>query len=138
MRIASDGLPFDIDNLDEDAGSRDVEIIQFLRPAGRRRRMLAEVGEELAAIATDLIISAEDLLTGMVAIYVRKKGEPEDSEHLELAQNGPGQNSPAEVLKRMIRQCGQAAIPAKEKTNAGKRHKKSACKAYQDDAEGRG
>ena len=90
MRIASDGKPFDIDNftLDEDAGPGDVEIIQFLRPDGRRRRMLAEVGEELG--------------TGEVAIYTRRKSAPVEAERLELAENGPGKNSPTEVLKRMI------------------------------------
>jgi len=102
MRIASDSLSFDIDNLDEDAGPGEVEIIQFLRPGGRRRRMLADVGEDLAAKAKDLIISTEELGNGEVAIYARRKGESEEEECLELAENGPGKNSPTEVLKRMI------------------------------------
>lgn len=112
MRIASDGLAFDIDNLDEDAGPSEVEIIQFLRPNGRRRRMLVEVGEDLAAKAKDLIISAEELQTGEVAIYTRRKSEPVEAERLELAENGPGKNSPAEVLKRMIKRY--ETPPAKE------------------------
>ena len=106
MRIASDGKPFDVDNITEDAGLGDVEIIQFLRPNGRRRRMLADVGEELAAKAKDLIISAEELQTGKVAIYTRRKSEPVEAERLELAENGPGKNSPTEVLKRMIERYG--------------------------------
>ena len=106
MRIASDGKPFDIDNFDEDTGPAEVEIIQFLRPSARRRRMLAEVGEDLAVKAKDLIISGEELGTGKVAIYVRRKGEPAEAEHLELAENGPGKNSPTEVLKRMIEHYG--------------------------------
>lgn len=117
MRIASDGLAFDIDKLDEDAGPGEVEIIQFLRPNGRRRRMLAEVGEELAAKARGLIVSVEELGTGEVAIYVRRKGESEEEERLELAENGPGKNSPTEVLKRMIEQYGALPEPAKEKTD---------------------
>jgi len=106
MKIASDGLAFDIDNFDEDAGPGEVEIIQFLRPSGRRRRMLADVGEDLAAKVKDLIISAEQLAAGKVAIYVRRKSAPVEAEHLELAENGPGENSPAEVLKRMIKKHG--------------------------------
>ena len=102
MRIASDGKPFDIDLIEEDVAPGDVEIIQFMRPDGRRRRMLTYVGEELAAKAKDLIVSVEELGTGEVAIYVRRKGESEEAEHLELAENGPGKNSPTEVLKRMI------------------------------------
>lgn len=112
MRIASDGLAFDIDNLDEDAGPGDVEIIQFMRPNGRRRRMLAEVGEELAAKSKGLIISVEELGTGEVAIYVRRKDESKESEHLELAENGPGKNSPNEVLKRMIKSYAAPPIPS--------------------------
>ena len=112
MRIASDGKPFDVDNITEDAGLGDVEIIQFLRPNGRWRRMLAEVGKELAEKATGLIISCEELGTGEVAIYVRRKDESKESEHLELAENGPGKNSPNEVLKRMIKKYG--TLPAKE------------------------
>ena len=68
--------------------------------------MLAEVGKELAAKAKGLIISAEELGTGKVAIYLRQKGEPEEAERLELAENGPGKNSPTEVLKRMIEKYG--------------------------------
>ena len=111
MRIASDGKPFDIDLIEEEAAAGEVEITQFLRPDGRRRRMLAEVGEELAAKAKNLIISTEELGTGKVAIYVRRKGS---AEHLEFAENGPGGNSPTEVLKRMIEHYG--VPPTKEKT----------------------
>jgi len=112
MRIASDGKPFDIDLIEEDVAPGDVEIIQFMRPDGRRRRMLAEVGEELAAKAKNLIISAEELGIGKVSIFIRRKGDPEEAEHLDLAENGPGKNSPTEVLKRMIERYG--APPAKE------------------------
>lgn len=106
MRIAKDGLAFDIVALVNDVGPGDVEIIQLLRPDGRRRRMLVDVGEELAAKAKDLIISAEELGTGKVAIWVRRKGDPKEAEHLDLAENGPGKNSPTEVLKRMIERLG--------------------------------
>ncbi|MBE3040302.1 MAG: hypothetical protein IMZ62_16010 [Chloroflexi bacterium] len=102
MRIASDGKRFDVDNIPEAAGPGDVEIIQFLRPGGRRRRMLVEVGKELVVKARGLILSAEALGTGKVALYARRKNESEEAEHLELADNGPGKNSPCEVLKRMI------------------------------------
>ena len=103
MRIAKDGKPFDIDNLEyQPCGSADVEIIQFLRPDGKRQRMLAEVGEELAEKAKNLIISAEELTTGEIAVYVRKIGEPTEKERLEIAVNGPGDKSPTECLKRLI------------------------------------
>lgn len=101
MRIAKDGKPYDIDNFG-DLQPAEVEVIQFLRPDGRRRRMAAAVGEEYAAMAKDLILSAEELTTGDVAIYARKIGEPEEKEITEIAINGPGTNSPIECLKRLI------------------------------------
>jgi len=108
MRIAKDGKPFDVDNLAYlPCGPAGVEIIQFLRPDGMRRRMLAEVGEELAKKAKNLIISAEELTTGEIAIYVRKVGEPEPevNEAVEIAVNGSGDKSPNECLKRLIKRC---------------------------------
>ena len=102
MRIAADGKPFDIDEAGE-CGPGEVEIIQFLRPNAKRRRMVAEVGEDLAKASQDLILSAEDLGNGSVAIYVRSKGEKPEREHAAIAQNGPGRHNPTAVLSRMIR-----------------------------------
>lgn len=103
MRTAKDGKPFDIDNLEYQlCGPTDVEIIEFLRPDGKRRRVLTEVGKELAEKAKNLIVSAEELTTGEIAVYVRKVGEPEVNEIMEIAVNGPGDKSPLEVVKRLI------------------------------------
>lgn len=102
MRIASDGKPFDIDNMGS-LSSGKIEVIQFLRPNGKRRRMAVDVGEEFVVMAKDMIISAEELTTGEVAVYVRRKGEPEVNEIMEVAINGPGKNSPTECVKRLIK-----------------------------------
>jgi len=104
MRIAKDGKPFDVDDLEHQPCSpTDVEIIQFLRPDGKRRRVLTEVGEEYAKLAKNMVISAEELTTGEIAIYVRKIGEPVEKERLEIAINGPGDKSPIECVKRLIK-----------------------------------
>jgi len=102
MRIAKDGKPFDVD-YETEIFPDEVEIIQFLRPDGKRRRMIATVGIEIAKKAKNLIISAEELITSEIAIYVRKIGEPEVNETMEIAVNGPGNKSPNEVLKRLIK-----------------------------------
>lgn len=102
MRIAKDGKPFDIDNFG-DLQPGEVEVIQFLRPDGRRRRMAAMVGEEYSLMAVDLVLSAEELTTGRVAIYARKIDEPEENETTEIAENGPGENSPTDCLIRVIK-----------------------------------
>jgi len=101
MRTAKDGKPFDIDYLGE-LRPGEVEIIQFLRPDGKRRRMSAFLGEEFVKMAEDLILSAEDLGNGKVSIWARKTGQPEEQELIEIADNGPGKNSPDNCLKRLI------------------------------------
>lgn len=102
MRIAKDGKPFDVDNFG-DLQPGEVEVIQFLRPDGRRRRMAAMVGEEYAEMAKDLILATEELRTGEVAIYAWKIGESEDDETTEISDNKPGENSPIDCLIRAIK-----------------------------------
>lgn len=102
FRMAKDGLPYDIDNIAGRIGKDEVEVIQFMRPDGKRRRMIAPVGKEAAEKAKNLILSAEELRTGQIVLYARKVGESEEDERSEFAGNGPGKNSPAEVLKRLI------------------------------------
>lgn len=106
MSLAKDGKPFDVDNLSGGLGPGEVEIIQFLRPDGKRRRMGAMVGEEFVKMAEDLILSAEELTTGEIAVYARRKDEPKEKEISEIAANGPGPNNPTECLKRLIKKLG--------------------------------
>lgn len=103
FRTAKDGLPFDVDNLLGGLADDEVEVIQFVRPNATRRRVGAPVGKELAKKAKDLILSSEVLRTGKIALYARKIGEPIENEHIELADNGPGNNSPTNSLKRLIK-----------------------------------
>ena len=78
MRIARDGKPYDVDLLPNDNGREDeLEVIQYLRPDGRRRRMLAPVGVEYVKKAKNLIITAE-WLGGTINICGRRKGESEE------------------------------------------------------------
>jgi len=65
--------------------------------------MIAPVGKEAAGKAKDLILSVEVLPNGILALYARRIGEPVEGEKTELAENGPGNNSPANVLKRLIK-----------------------------------
>ena len=103
MRIAKDGKQFDIDILG-DIETGDVEIIQFLRPNGKRRRMLCYVGEQIATMAENQVISVEELTTGEVAIHSRFTGQPEESEKMKLATNGPGEKAPDKILSILIKE----------------------------------
>ena len=83
-------------------GKTFVEVIQYLRPDGRRRRMLANVGEETAKLAENMVLSAEELIDGTVVVYARFKDEPPELERIALAHNRPGPRSPTNVLMEVI------------------------------------
>lgn len=83
----------------------EVEITQYLMPDGRKRKLKAYVGEELARLAQDMELSTEVLTTGEVAIYAKRGGE----EMMDLANNGPGDNSPKTVLARLIERAANRA-----------------------------
>jgi len=102
MRLAKDGKGFDFEHVSYDTPADHVEVIQFLRPGGKRRRMIAPVGEEVAQKAADMVLSGEELTTGEIVLYARFIAEDEENEISEIATNGPGENSPTECLKRLI------------------------------------
>lgn len=106
-RIAPDGKLYDKDELNREPKDNEVEIIQFLRPDGERRYMLCEVPEDVAKLSRDMIISAEELRMGEIAIYAHYKDEDEENEIMELASNGPGENNPREVLVKVINRKGE-------------------------------
>ena len=99
--FAKDGKPFDI----EDGltfTDNEVEVIQFLIPSGKRRRMAALVGEDYVKKAKNLILSAEILNTQQIALYAREINEPKEKDKIMLANNGSGVNNTINVLKKLI------------------------------------
>ena len=101
--LAPDGLPYDENNhLKQEQG--EVEIIQYIRPNAKRRKMFCQLGEKYSQKAENLIISAEWTPEDTVILYGRKKGNPVESEIIEIANNGPYpvENSPSEKLKNLI------------------------------------
>jgi hypothetical protein len=80
----------------------DVMVTQYLRPNGEKRIMYAPIGKEYVKKSQNMICSAEELRIGQIVIYVRWADQPEEEELLEFATNGPGDNSPNEMLKKMI------------------------------------
>jgi len=99
--IAKDGKPFDIVNIDKIL-PHEVEVIQFLRPNGQRRRMAAPVGEDYVKKAKNLILSVEELASGAVVIYGRRINETEEKEISDIAFNGSGDKEPSKILQRII------------------------------------
>ena len=81
----------------------EILITQYLRPYGREAIVRAFVPDELAEIAQSLVISCEQVTPDKALIYAHRKGESDEDELTELADNGPGENSPDKALERLIR-----------------------------------
>ena len=64
---------------------------------------MASIPDELADMASGLEISCELLPTDRVRIYAHRKGESAEDELTEMAENGPGENTPDIALERLIR-----------------------------------
>ena len=79
-----------------------VRIIQYLRPNVMKRTVIADIDKEHADKAKGLILSCELLPDNVLMIYGRKKGQTEEEEITEMADNGPGENEPNIALCRLI------------------------------------
>ena len=79
-----------------------IRITQYLRPNGRKAEVFADIPDELKGKADLLEISAEAVPGNMVMIYAHVKGQSAEDELTELADNGPGENSPNKALIRLI------------------------------------
>ncbi len=99
--IAKDGQPLDV----EDGltfTENEVEVIQFLIPSGKRRRMAALVGKDYVKKAENLILSAEILNTDKIALYAREINEPKEKDKIMIANSGSGVNNTINILKKLI------------------------------------
>jgi len=80
-----------------------IRIIQYLRPNRREAYVYADIPDELQDLAGELVISCEQIPPDKAMIYAHRKGESAEDELTELADNGPGENSPDKALERLIR-----------------------------------
>jgi len=71
--------------------------------------MATHLGKKWAEKARDLIISAEELPTGKIAIYVRKIDKKTEEEKVGIANNKSGLDSPDEILRRLIEEASKEA-----------------------------
>ena len=80
-----------------------IRITQYLRPSGNPALIMADIPDELADLAGELVLSCEALPDMHVVIYAHRKTESAEDELTEIADNGPGENSPDKALERLIR-----------------------------------
>lgn len=79
-----------------------IRLTQFLRPSGKRAEIYADIPDELKQKADLLEISCERVDNYHIAIYAHAKGQSEEDEYSEMANNGPGENNPTDALIRLI------------------------------------
>ena len=80
----------------------EVKILQYLRPNGLVRTVIADIDKEHADKAKNLRLSCECLPTGQIMIYGRRYDQTDEEELTEMADNGPGNNTPNDALIRLI------------------------------------
>ena len=78
----------------------EVAVVQYLRPDGRKRVVFAPVGIGYVSKAEGMVLSAEVLTTGFVAMYGRYENEPEEAELIELSPNDG--EEPTKLLRTLI------------------------------------
>ncbi len=92
-----------------------INLTQYIHPHGDKELVSIEVSDEVAQIAEDQVLSCEcfpnDYSKVIFYSYLKKhENIIEDNPGLEkmmIANNGPGENSPAKVLKRLINEVNK-------------------------------
>jgi len=87
----------------------EVELTQYMMPNGREVKVYCDVGKELADMAREkgMMLSTEMLMTGAVAVYGRLKGQDEEDELCEIADNFESDKSPDKILKDVIKRLNE-------------------------------
>lgn len=106
--IAKDGKSYDIvsSEVEPPLKPNEIEIIQYMRPTRRRRKLIAEVDEDTARKADDIVVSAEVLRNGKVAFYARHKDKLEETEICMIRENDTeNPETGNKILKELINRC---------------------------------
>lgn len=90
-----------------------VCMTQYMQPDGRKKQVSVDLPDEVAEMAKGLDLSCELMPNDpeQVVLYAKPTGaDPDDYvdggklvERSEIADNGPGENSPLKALERLIR-----------------------------------
>jgi len=102
MALAPDGKKYDVDNLKRRPGPTEVEVIQFVRPKGKRRKLFFDVSEDTAQASREMVLSADVDAQNIVSMYVRWKDEPDESEAVGTIPNVKANISPADVVMKLV------------------------------------
>jgi hypothetical protein len=86
-----------------------VKLTQFVHPFGNREETSVELPDDACEMAKEQVLLCEMMPNdySKVVFYSRKKEWEEEDEDCEIADNGPGDNSPKNALDRLIRRVNQ-------------------------------
>lgn len=81
-----------------------VQLTQFMYPNGGRKQTSVDLPDDICMMAEGQILSCEMMPNdwSKVVFYSRKSEWDEEDEDCEIADNGPGDNSPKNALTRLI------------------------------------
>lgn len=102
MALAPDGKKYDVDNLGRRPGPTEAEVIQFVRPKGKRRKLFFDVTENLAQASREMVLSADVDDQNIVSMYVRWKDEPDEMEAIGTIPNVKANITPSDVVMKLI------------------------------------
>lgn len=80
-----------------------IRITQYIGQSRKRAEIPVDIPDELKETAEGLEIGCEALPDMHVAIYAHRKEQSAEDELTEIANDGPGENSPNKALERLIR-----------------------------------
>lgn len=86
-----------------------VKLTQFIHPFGNREETSVELPDDVCEMSNGQILSCEMMPNdySKIVLYSRKKEWEEENEDCEIADNGPGVNSPKNAFERLIRRVNQ-------------------------------
>jgi hypothetical protein len=89
-----------------------VKITQFLHPNGWRQEERIELPDDICALAKDQVLSMEaaPFDYSKVVLYSRKKSDLEENKICLMADNGPGEHSPVNVLIKLIKEVADRPL----------------------------
>ena len=96
-----------------------ISLTQYVHPHRKEQIVSVELPDEVCEMAKNQVLSCECMPNdyGHLVLYSYPIGcDPDDDPGCEqclIAENGPGENSPTEVLERLIRKVN-------ERNNTGK------------------
>jgi len=84
-----------------------VTLTQFVHPHGRQKLVETELPDEVCEMAKTQVLSCEQMPHDETRVVLYSHpvdwNEDEDEEELMFAENNAGDNSPANVLEKLIR-----------------------------------